>query len=182
MNADSSNPRHITRRRAARLLGGGLLASAAASTPLAAALRQITPAAPSNLSAQDAAFLDDMQRRGCLYFAEQAGPNSGQVLDRAINKTSTGRLDTRFTTSIAATGFGLSALCIADKRGYLPAERIRRQVLTTLRFHLNNAARTRLLLPLQRRQNRPAPHHQRSLLHRYRHLSLRRPHRPRLLQ
>ena len=37
--------------------------------------------------------------------------------------------------SIAATGFGLSALCIADKRAYQPAAQILEQVRRTLRFH-----------------------------------------------
>ena len=37
--------------------------------------------------------------------------------------------------SIAATGFGLSALCIADKRGYIPRARVLERVRKTLRFH-----------------------------------------------
>ena len=69
----------------------------------------------------DEAFLDDLQRRGCLYFVEQASPHTGQVLDRARWVNSTGALDPRRMASIAATGFGLTALCIADKRGYQPA-------------------------------------------------------------
>jgi hypothetical protein len=39
--------------------------------------------------------------------------------------------------SIAATGFGLSALCIADRRGYLPHDQIVERVKTTLEWHLN---------------------------------------------
>jgi hypothetical protein len=86
------------------------------------------------LAPADDAFLDDMQRRACLYFTEQAGAQSGQVLDRAI-ATSTGALDARPMASIAATGFGLSALCIADKRSYFPRRQILDQVRRTLRFH-----------------------------------------------
>ena len=92
----------------------------------------------AGLTVEDVAFLDEMQRRGCLYFLEQAGPNSGQVLDRAANRTSTGALDPRRAASIAATGFGLTALCIADSRGYLPGGRIRQQVIRTLDYHLNH--------------------------------------------
>ena len=88
-----------------------------------------------HLSADDEAFLDDMQRRGCLFFAEQAGKSSGQVLDRAAANNTTGKLDPRRMASIAATGFGLTALCIADKRGYQPHAQVLEQVRRTLRFH-----------------------------------------------
>jgi len=51
--------------------------------------------------------------------------------------------------SIAATGFGLTALCIADRRGYLPHAQIVERVKTTLEWHLNsNAGGARLLLSL----------------------------------
>src|SRR5439155_15309303 len=36
--------------------------------------------------------------------------------------------------SIAATGFALTAWCIADQRGWLPTGEARRRVLTTLEF------------------------------------------------
>jgi hypothetical protein len=78
-----------------------------------------------------------MEQAACLYFCEQADPSNGQVLDRAINKTSTGELDPHFVSSIAATRFGLTALCISDKRSYYPTDRLKKQVITTLDFHLN---------------------------------------------
>ncbi len=37
--------------------------------------------------------------------------------------------------SIAATGFGLAALCIAEKRGFQPRAQVLEQVRRTLRFH-----------------------------------------------
>jgi hypothetical protein len=40
--------------------------------------------------------------------------------------------------SIASTGFGLTALCIADKHGYLPHAQIVERVRTTLEWHLNS--------------------------------------------
>lgn len=82
-------------------------------------------------------FLDEMQRRGCLYFREQADPATGQVQDRAKNHGLDGVLDPRKLSSIAATGFGLSALCIAHKRGYAPRAEIESQVERTLAFHAN---------------------------------------------
>jgi hypothetical protein len=48
-----------------------------------------------------------------------------------------GRPDPRRMASIAATGFGLAALCIADERGYLPHAQIVERVRTTLDWHLN---------------------------------------------
>jgi hypothetical protein len=94
------------------------------------------------LAPADEAFLDDLQRRGCLFFAEQASPRTGQVLDRARWVNSTGALDPRKMASIAATGFGLSALCIADKRAYQPAAQILEQVRRTLRFHCDTLPNT----------------------------------------
>jgi hypothetical protein len=109
-----------------------------AAAPLAAAwpIHARTSGTP-HLSAADEALLDDIQRRGCLFFAEQASQHTGQVLDRAKAQNSTGQLDSRRMTSIAATGFGLSALCIAHQRVYQPAAKILEQVRRTLDFHCN---------------------------------------------
>jgi hypothetical protein len=109
-----------------------LLAGSALLKPLSA-----LPLAPSDLTHEDEAFLDDLQRRGCLFFAEQASPNTGQVLDRARNDNTTGKIDPRRMASVSATGFGLTALCIADKRGYQPHAQIVEQVRRTLRYHVN---------------------------------------------
>ena len=79
-----------------------------------------------------AAFLEEMIRRGCAYFWERAEPNTGQVLDRA---RADGSPEVRRMASIAATGFGLSALCIADHHGYYPHADIVERVRRTLRFH-----------------------------------------------
>jgi len=84
----------------------------------------------------DEAFLDDLQRQGCLFFWEQASDKTGQVLDRARNDLN-GARDPRRMASIAATGFGLTALCIADKRKLLPHAQIVERVRTTLDWHLN---------------------------------------------
>lgn len=42
--------------------------------------------------------------------------------------------DNTIVASIAATGFGLTALCIGDMRGYISRAEARERVLTTLRF------------------------------------------------
>jgi hypothetical protein len=110
-------------------------AAAAAALP-ACGMSTAIPIAP--VSAADDAFLDDMQRRAAMFFWEQADAASGQVLDRAYWDNTDGKLHTvRPLSSIAATGFGLSALCIADKRGYLPHDAVVTRVRNTLDFHLN---------------------------------------------
>jgi len=86
---------------------------------------------------EDEAFLNDLERQGCLFFWEQASPKTGAVLDRARNDLSGGR-DPRRMASIAATGFGLTALCIADRRSYLHHAQIVERVRTTLDWHLNH--------------------------------------------
>jgi hypothetical protein len=88
------------------------------------------------ISTADESFLDDLEHRGCLLFWEQASEKSGQVLDRARHDLG-GQRDPRRMASIAATGFGLTALCIADKRKYLPHAQIVERVKSTLDWHLN---------------------------------------------
>lgn len=89
------------------------------------------------LTREDESFLDDLIRQGCLYFFEQASPVTGQVLDRARYDLA-GARDPRRMASIAATGFGLTALSIADHRGYLPHSQVVERVRTTLDWHLNH--------------------------------------------
>jgi hypothetical protein len=108
----------VGRRDFFRLAGlGGVAALAAANTP-------------ARLTTNREAFLEEIQRRACLYFYEQAHPVTGLVLDRVR----TDGLDDRRVASIAATGFGLSALCIAHRRGYLSKDAAQERVERTLDF------------------------------------------------
>lgn len=75
-------------------------------------------------------LLDDLERCGCLYFYEMADPLTGMVRDRAVP----GQAYAPGACSIAATGFGLSALAIAEQRGYLDHETARARVQRTLEF------------------------------------------------
>jgi hypothetical protein len=81
----------------------------------------------------DDQFLDQIERAIFLYFWEQAGATTGQVKDRAFAAGN----DSRTVSSIAATGFGLTALCIADQRGYMASSTIVARVQGTLNFLLN---------------------------------------------
>ena len=65
------------------------------------------------------------------YFWEQANPDTGIVRDRCNVRTP----DKNDLGSIAATGFGLTALCIGEKRGFISHAEARDRVLNTLRFH-----------------------------------------------
>jgi hypothetical protein len=101
--------------------------------------RQFLFAAVAGLSRDDRRLLDDLQRRSALYFWEQADAGTGLVRDRARN---TGVIETarlRNIGSIAATGFGLTALCIAHDRKWLPRDRIVARVRATLDFFAHRA-------------------------------------------
>jgi hypothetical protein len=84
----------------------------------------------SGLSQADDAFLEELERATFHYFADCAHPDSGLVKDRH-HVTGT---DDRPVASIAATGFGLSALCIADGRGWLPRGEARQRARAALQF------------------------------------------------
>lgn len=104
--------------------GGGRSGSSAAPAP-----------APSSdgFAGSDQQLLDEIESTGFLYFWEQTDPNTGQVKDRALAAGN----DTRTVSSIAATGFGLTVLCIGDSRSYLPSAQIVARVQTTLQFILD---------------------------------------------
>ncbi len=77
--------------------------------------------------------MEDIEKAGFLFFWEQADPTTGQVKDRTLAAGN----DSRTISSVAATGFGLTALCIGDQRGYQPTANIAARVQATLSFLLN---------------------------------------------
>lgn len=82
------------------------------------------PPAPLPVVRSDEEFLDVLQRTAFQYFWEHANPDNGLVRDRS---TPTSKC------SIAATGFGLSALPVGIDRGWITRAAGRARVLTTLR-------------------------------------------------
>ena len=92
--------------------------------------RTAAPASP--FSAEDEQLLDDLERLSCCYFFEQASSETGLVKDRCNARKASS--DNTIVASIAATGFGLTALCIGDMRGYISRSDAKARVLTTLRF------------------------------------------------
>src|SRR5215467_437088 len=82
----------------------------------------------------DDQLMEEIEKAAFLFFWEQADPNTGQVKDRAL---ATGVNDTRTVSSIASTGYGLTAMCIGDQRGYQPHATIVTRVQNTLTFLAN---------------------------------------------
>ncbi len=95
--------------------------------------------AQPTISASDRAFLEDLERRSVLYFWEQADRNTGLVLDRANADGGRAKGPSRDISSIAATGFGLTAICIGADRGWIPRPDAIARVRTTLDFLANRA-------------------------------------------
>jgi len=100
-----------------------------------------TAADRSSLPAADNAFLEDLSHRAFVYFWEQADARTGLVLDRARADGSPHDETHRSVASIAATGFGLTALCIAAARRWVGSIEARDRVRATLRFLAERAPR-----------------------------------------
>ena len=94
----------------------------------------VTPPPPGGgYSGTDDQLLDEIQQAAFLFFWEAGDPNTGLIKDRALAAGN----DTSTLSSIASTGFGLTALCIGAQRSYQPASTILSRVQTTLNFLLN---------------------------------------------
>ena len=80
--------------------------------------------------ANDARLLDELQRASFGFFWSECDPKTGLIRDRALASGEDGRR----MSSIAATGFGLTAMCIAHRRKYMSGDAIAERVRQTLRF------------------------------------------------
>lgn len=107
-----------------------LFALAGAPVSPAQQLTEPSREPPYKLSLYDEALLDELERAACLYFWEQGNPSTGLVKDRSTPD----EFDDYTIASIAATGFGLTALCIADKRAFIPSSAVVSRVLAALKF------------------------------------------------
>ena len=92
------------------------------------------PAARAVLPADDEAFLEDLSRRSFRFFWDKADARTGLVRDRGRTDGSPHDPGHRDVASIAATGFGLSGLCIAAERGWVPRAQAIDRARRTLRF------------------------------------------------
>jgi len=113
----------------------GVCYAVSSSTP------ESVPQPPAaRLTQNDSDLLEAISRRSFRYFWEQANPITGLILDRA--RTDGKPEDDpkhRNVASIAATGFGLTALSIANEHHWVSHELARKRVLTTLRFFVDRA-------------------------------------------
>jgi len=80
------------------------------------------------VSAEDDQFLEELERATFQFFWDQGSPKTGLVKDRCNTRTE----DNGIVASIAATGFGLTALCIGDRRGYISRAAALERVRATL--------------------------------------------------
>src|SRR5580692_120098 len=103
-----------------------LIASVSAAAPDA---DQVAPVSPA-----DRAFIEDLEHRSFDYFWEQADKTTGLVLDRAGADGGRAKGPGRDIASIAATGFGLTAICIGAEHGWIPRDQAQTRVRTTLEF------------------------------------------------
>ncbi|MGC1482567.1 MAG: glucoamylase family protein [Candidatus Acidiferrum sp.] len=123
------------RRELIRLCGLGLLSAPFAPLAVCGTRSQksfrVPPGAP--YQGTDEKLLDEIQRTAFDFFWFEASAKTGQVKDRALANGN----DTRAMSSIAATGFALTSLCIGDHRGFGKPANILDRVRNTLRFLSN---------------------------------------------
>ena len=101
----------------------------------------VVPDAPA-LNRRDTALLDEIERRAVRFFLEHSDERTGLTRDRAPAEGARATAP----ASIAATGFALSAWCVADARGWMPRDEALRRVRQTLRFVADGYAHERGLL------------------------------------
>jgi hypothetical protein len=130
-----ANQEKFSRRKLLALCGRGLalapIASFIASGQTVPKVVQNPGGAP--FQGTDEQLLDEIQKGSFQFFWNETNPQTGQVKDRAFLNGK----DTHKMSSIAATGFGLTSLCIGDKRGYAAHSDILERVRVTLRFLAN---------------------------------------------
>lgn len=119
------------------ITGVGGAAALCCGGPLARAL------AAGALSPDDDALLGDLERRSARFFWEQGDPGTGIVIGSCRADGSEQPASQRQYGSIAVTGFGLAALCVAAHRGWLPREAALGRVRTTLEFFAHHAPHER---------------------------------------
>jgi hypothetical protein len=125
----------LSRRDLLKQLAGSWIALAGrdplATTLLAAqTLPSVQLPARLPLSESDDMFLEELERSTFQYFVEQVNPSTGIVRDRCNVRTP----DRSELGSIAAMGFGLTALCIGEKRRFISHDDAHERVVAALRF------------------------------------------------
>ncbi len=129
--ANRTSRRQLLRQMAAMAAAAPCLSLPALAAPPAVKPRQQNPPPTATpFDPQEEQFLDELERGIFLFFWEQANPDTGLVKDRCNARVQ----DASVVGSIASTGFGLTAICIAEKRGFVSYPDARRRVLATLAY------------------------------------------------
>lgn len=87
----------------------------------------------------DDEFLNELQHRSFNFFLKETEPGTGLVPDRAGADGSW----RENVASVAATGFGLAAMCIGTERGWIARTDAVARVVTTLKFARDRLAQER---------------------------------------
>ena len=96
-------------------------------------LAMAAAANPRRPTHEEDQFLEDLSHRCFRFLWEQSNPDTGLVRDRALADNAAP--DARAWASSAATGFGLTGLCIAAERKWIRPDEARERVLNTLRYY-----------------------------------------------
>jgi hypothetical protein len=124
------------RRQFLRAVAAGAVALPLAGRSIASQV--LLPRSASNAlntADPDVELLEELQRASFEFFWNETNPHTGLIRDRANADGG----DTRTATSIAATGFGLTALCIGLQRGYRSRPEITARVRKNLHFLAHEA-------------------------------------------
>jgi hypothetical protein len=120
-----------TRRQFLRVALTGAAALPLTGKALASSVLARRPETAPN----DDLLLEQIERAAFEYFWNEAHPATGLIMDKA-NANGSGSPG---IASIAATGFGLTALCIGHERNYRPQSEIEHRVIKTLKFLAQHA-------------------------------------------
>ena len=93
----------------------------------------------ATLSRADQALLEDISHRSFQFFWEQSDPHTGITRDKARLDGQPSDSKARDVGSTGATGFGVTALCLGAERGWIPRDKARERVRSTLRFYAEQA-------------------------------------------
>jgi hypothetical protein len=87
------------------------------------------PPGKSTITPKDEKFLDDLESRGIQFYIDSADPMTGLMPDRAKANGGAGKI-----ASIASVGFGLTALCVGEYRGWVAHQEAYDRSVRVLRF------------------------------------------------
>ncbi|MGH9407716.1 MAG: glucoamylase family protein [Terriglobia bacterium] len=108
------------------------------------ALYQPVPLAEARgLGRDDRQFIEDLSYRCFLFFWEQADAQTGLEPDRALAIGLPVPGSHGDIANVAATGFGLTAICIGREHGWISERQARARVLKTLDFLAHHAPEVR---------------------------------------